>query len=166
MQSRKELNIMSGIKESITKLSVALGISSKEFKPVGIHEWPLIMKKIERAFVVKENSNTRFNWWWENLKGVPYQIHFKKDDAYKCLYKLVDDNENIWFIISDSDHNLSKFWLFQGYIGPIQTLIEEHYAFEYYLVSKKYEWLLCENRHGTLIGIGTMVVKMQALLSK
>jgi hypothetical protein len=40
------------------------------------------------------------------------------------------------------------------------------YGFEYYIVSKKFEWLLCENHHDILIAVGQpMVEKMERLLS-
>ena len=40
------------------------------------------------------------------------------------------------------------------------------YGFEYYIVSKKFEWLLGEDHHGVLIGIGQpMAEKIEYLIS-
>jgi hypothetical protein len=152
---------MAGFKDNMVRITQALGIPSKDFEAVGIYAWPPIMQKIERAFVKKENSNTKFNWWWESFKGPKLIIDFKNDSAFIFLNQILDKDEKVWFVSCDSEYDPSKFWLFQGYIEPIQKIIGEKPAFEYYLVSKKYEWLLCENGHGELIGLGNMIPKMK-----
>ncbi|WP_210465380.1 DUF6756 family protein [Rufibacter roseolus] len=152
---------MTGFKENAQKIANALGIISDDFEAVGIYAWPAIMQKIERAFVKKENSNTKFNWWWESFKGTQFQISFEQDNAFEFLDQLIDYEEKVWFVACDSYHDPSKFWLFQGYIKPIQKVIAELPYFEYYIISKKYEWLVCENHHGILIGLGNMVSRME-----
>jgi hypothetical protein len=152
---------MTGFKENTLKIASALGLSTDDFEAVGIHAWPSIMQKIERNFVKKESSNTKFNWWWESFKGHQLSIDFENDNVFIYLDQIVDNEEKVWFVACDSDHDPSKFWLFQGYIKPIQKIIGELPYFEYYLVSKKYEWLICENDHGVLIGLGSIIPKMQ-----
>jgi hypothetical protein len=152
---------MTGLKENAIKIANALGISSDEFEAVGIYAWSSIMQKIERTFVKKENSNTKYNWWWESFKGTQSNIDFKQDNAYEFLDQLIDTEEKVWFVACDSDHDSSKFWLFQGYVSPIQKIIGELPYFEYYIISKKYEWLVCENHHGAFIGLGNIVSRME-----
>jgi hypothetical protein len=41
----------------------------------------------------------------------------------------------------------------------IAELLGDLYGFEYYIVSKKFEWLLCEDHHGVLIGVGQPVIE-------
>lgn len=89
---------MPGFKDNNIKLANALGLTSDDFEAVGIYEWPLIMQKIEKVFIIKENSNTKFNWWWESFKGSQCAINFKKDDAYKYLDQLIDEKEKIWIV--------------------------------------------------------------------
>ncbi|MFT3822912.1 MAG: hypothetical protein QM731_03290 [Chitinophagaceae bacterium] len=141
-------------KTRVLSITKGAGISDEQFNAIGIHDWPEVFKKIEAAFIKKENSNTSFNWWWEDLKGDQVALQFQRDDAYMYLHHLVDKNEKIWFVASDNNFDPTKFWLFEGYIEPVQQVIGELYAFEYYLVSKKYDWLLAENHHGYLIGMG------------
>ncbi|WP_425556402.1 DUF6756 family protein [Hymenobacter saemangeumensis] len=40
------------------------------------------------------------------------------------------------------------------------------YAFEYYLVSKKYEWLLGVNHHDVLFGVGELMVQRIKVLEQ
>jgi len=56
-----------------------------------------------------------------------------------------------------------KFWLFEGKVGSIYNIIEELGLYEYYLVSKQYKWLLCENHHEVLYAVGE---KMPEKLNK
>jgi hypothetical protein len=83
--------------------------------------------------------------------------------AFDYLTQLVDGQEQIWFAACDTDHDPSKFWLFQGTVQAIQRLLQAHCYFEYYLVSKKYRWLLCETDHDVLIGLGSVIPRMQQL---
>jgi hypothetical protein len=48
-------------------------------------------------------------------------------------------------------------------VPAIQRLLQAHCYFEYYLVSKKYRWLLCETGHDVLIGLGSIIPRMQQL---
>ena len=154
---------MPGFKDELLQLSKSLGISPQDFNAVGIHAWPSIMQKIESVFVIKTNSNTRFNWWWESFKGSSFSMFFENDLASTVLHQLIDGKETVWFVVCDTDHDPSKFWLFQATIRAIQTVLNEHCFFEYYIVSKKYSWLLCETDHSKLVGIGSIVTKMKAL---
>jgi hypothetical protein len=154
---------MPGFKDDLLQEAHALGLSTTDFAAVGIHAWPAILRKIEAAFVKRFNSNTRFNWWWENFKGPQHRIFFESAWAFDYLTHLVDASEQVWLVACDTDRDPSKFWLFHGTVAAIQALLAEACHFEYYLVSKKYEWLLCETDHDVLVGLGSVIPKMQAL---
>lgn len=154
---------MPGFKDELLKLAKHLQLPSETFDAVGIHEWPSVLHKIEASFVIKNSSNIQFNWWWENFKGPQSSLFFENGQAYEYLNQLIDAHEQVWLVACDSERDPSKFWLFQGKIQAIQSVLREHYAFEYYLVSKKYEWLLCETHHSLLIGLKSIIPKMKAL---
>lgn len=40
----------------------------------------------------------------------------------------------------------------------IKQIIGECFGFEYYIIDKKKEWLLCKNHHNRLIGIGKKII--------
>lgn len=151
---------MPSLKDNLLKLATILELPKEEFADVGIHAWPAIMHKIEAAFFKKYNANTHFNWSWDSIKGPQHSIQFLNGRAYEVLPYLVEASEKVWFVACGN-----KFWLFEGTIQAIELLIKEHYAFEYYVVSKKYGWLLCETDHDVLIGAGSVLAKMQTLQS-
>ena len=150
-------------KSEILAVAGNLGLTADEFDSVGIYEWPEIMKKIETKFVIRRNSNTKFNWWWEDLKGEQVAKAFPEDNGWTYLAQLVDKNEKVWFVGCNSKNDATKFWLFQGYVEPIQKVLSEMYSFEYYLISRKYEWMLCENHHGVMIGLGSIMDRLEGL---
>lgn len=154
---------MSGFKDQLLRVSRLLGISPSDFTTVGIHAWPSILGKIERTFVQKTSSNIRFNWWWESFKEPHYRLSFKDGRAYSCFELLFDPHEQVWFVACDSTHDPSKLWLFQGTIMAIKQLLHEHTPFEYYVVSKKYAWLVCETAQYVLYGLGNIIPKLRAL---
>ncbi|QIX59960.1 hypothetical protein HER32_01635 [Hymenobacter sp. BT18] len=154
---------MPGFKDDLLQLAKRLHIPSDEFDAVSIHAWPSVLHKIEAAFVIKTSSNTHFNWWWESFKPPQYRHFFENGHAYECLRQLIDAHELVWFVACDSSKDPSKFWLFQGRVHAIQAILRECYAFEYYIVSKKYEWLLCETDHDVLVGLKGVIPKMQGL---
>ena len=149
---------MPDLKDELLKLAGLLEISAQDFSAVSIHAWPAIMHKIEAAFIIKRNSNTHFNWWWESLKVTQYPMRFTHGLAYTHLDKLLPKQQKVWFVAS----GVGKLWLFEGTVEAIQYILDNHYGFEYYLVSKKYEWFLCRNHHDVLIGLGTIIAHMQA----
>jgi len=154
---------MPSFKDELLKLAHHSGILPLDFDAVGIHAWPAIMHKIEAAFIIKTSSNTKFNWWWESFRGTQYRLFFESGWAFDYLTQLINEQEQVWFVACDTDHDPSKFWLFQGTIKAIQLLLQEHCHFEYYLVSKKYTWLLCETDQDVLVGLGTVIPKMKLL---
>ncbi|GAA0188633.1 hypothetical protein GCM10009122_47580 [Fulvivirga kasyanovii] len=97
-----------------------MGLTPDEFDSVGIHEWPEIMKKIETKFVIRKNTYTKFNWWWEDLKGEQTGISFPEDDGWTYLDQLVSQHEKVWFVGCNTVNEATKFLLFQGYVKPIQ----------------------------------------------
>jgi uncharacterized protein DUF6756 len=131
-----------------------------------------VLKEFSDAFSVPSPYNFYFAFLetvsssygrWENLKSDRFSLEFPNDNAWKYLHLIIDKNEKVWFVACDSNRNPSKYWLFEGFIEPIQQILGALNSFEYYVVSKKYDWFLAENHHGLLIGLGAVKSKMLEL---
>jgi hypothetical protein len=57
------------------------------------------------------------------------------------LDKLINEDETVWYIVNETINESEKFWFYEGKIKSIQTVIDETWFDELYVVSKKYEWL-------------------------
>lgn len=71
------------------------------------------------------------------------------------LLNLVDHSEKVWFFLDERVSEGNKYWFYEGYITDIVSILSESTLVdEVYLVSKKYEWLLCVNHHDYIIAAG------------
>jgi len=76
-------------------------------------------------------------------------------DPVSTLRGLVAIGEPVWFVAEAKDSKEhGNFWLYESTIEPICAVLQLVPSFEYYVVSKKCEWLVCENHHGYLIANG------------
>ena len=66
---------------------------------------------------------------------------------------LVDQPEKVWLFLDDTISGKDKYWFYEGFIKDIVTVLEvkPRHTDEVYIVSKKYEWLLCVNHHDHII---------------
>lgn len=95
-------------------------------------------------------------WWWEDFKEPAVSLVYEAGDAWRHLGDLVPDrNESVWFIAED-DH-LPHYPVFETTPKVASSVLGECYAFEYYLIPKNFGWLVCENHHNVLLGIGAEV---------
>ncbi|MBH8557319.1 DUF6756 family protein [Hymenobacter negativus] len=140
------------LKHELLQTAATLSLSSTNFRAVGITEWEPIMKRVEDKFVSARYDKVL--WWWNGYLKGPVHSVLLPGWPVDSLHKLIPLHEQVWFIAEDD-----KFWLFEGNIESIQQVLAESHSFEYYLVSKKYEWLLCENHHDVLFGVGEIIIE-------
>ncbi|QBG34442.1 DUF6756 family protein [Litorilituus sediminis] len=93
-------------------------------------------------------------WWWESFNVESNSKSFSDGLGYKRLPVIVPDkDEVVWFMVEDDQ--LPNYPIFECSISNAVKIIGECFAFEYYLISKNLQWLLCENHHDRVIGIGS-----------
>ena len=145
----------------------ALLISRDEFDLVSLHKYQEILTSIVERFTTQGKKGLSALWWWDNLKEPTYGMQTKY--APSLLMDIVPCEERIWFVAEDwgNTKRHGNFWLYEGTIQAAVAIINEMFGFEYYIVSKKLEWLLCENHHDILIGAGQPIIdRMKQLNSK
>jgi hypothetical protein len=98
-------------------------------------------------------------WWWEALQE-PVASR-EAEDPLVFLKEIVDRDEDIWFVVEANSRSkkLGNFWLYESRIDPVCAVLAECPAFEYYILSRRMDWLLCENHHNLLIGSGEVIVR-------
>jgi hypothetical protein len=97
-------------------------------------------------------------WWWESLSKPSDYVSFKDGKAFQRItYIVPDQNEIVWFMVED---DMQPFYpIFETTPQFIAQIIGECFAFEYYIIDKTKEWLLCENHHDSLIGVGKEIIE-------
>jgi hypothetical protein len=140
-------------------------IESAQFELVSPYQYEDILHKIVRRFV---KLDLRFAlehlWWWEVLHEptASLRVNYKPS----LLGQLLFPNERVWFVAENfgKSKKQGSFWLYEGTVKAIIGVLEEAHDFEYYLVSKKYDWLLCKNHHDVIISSGEKIVQKLASL--
>ena len=95
-------------------------------------------------------------WWWEAFAYPSATTSVPGDDAFTLIPSLVPDPEEpVWFMVEEDQ--LDHYPIYDTTPTVAEQIIGECYGFEYYLIAKDRRWLLCENHHGALIGIGQPV---------
>lgn len=49
--------------------------------------------------------------------------------------------------------------VYEGSLEAMQAVLGASYAFEYYVVSPNFDWLICESHHNVVIAIGYKAIK-------
>ncbi|WP_136678474.1 DUF6756 family protein [Neptunomonas sp. XY-337] len=112
-----------------------------------------LYKELLEVFV--EGGDRR--WWWESFKMESQSVAFEDGKGFEHLDEFVPNSKEIlWFVVEDDE--LPFYPIFEASTENVKKIIGECFAFEYYLIPKNKRWLLCENHHNNVIGVGDEVV--------
>ncbi|WP_131667298.1 DUF6756 family protein [Psychrobacter pygoscelis] len=155
-KQRPQSKEWSDIRAEIMQLKTELNLNDAEFRALSAYEdHQGIEETIYQTFCQFEDRRSRPTWLWLSFKQEVYSTDFLPEVPESYLHTLIDPTETIWLGALDSMQERSKIWFYEGQILPIQKILFETQFFdEFYLVSKKYEWLICINHHDTLIATG------------
>jgi hypothetical protein len=133
----------------LDEISTALKTLALESSVLRVNDECALYKKLLNHFV---NGSDR-RWWWESFKLESMTKSFDDGLGFNRLTAIVPDKDEIvWFMVEDD--TLPNYPIFECSTLNAVKVIGECFAFEYYLIPKNLQWLLCENHHDTLIGIG------------
>ncbi|MET4082027.1 hypothetical protein ABIB40_001983 [Pedobacter sp. UYP30] len=139
---------MGEVRQEINNAVMALHYSEVEIKKLDSKEGKRVFEELLNHFV---KSGDR-RWWWEDFD----QDSFDFVDYEKPFNHLVDIiptlTENVWLMVEDDQEDYYPIYDCKASI--IGNIISECFGFEYYVIDKSKEWLICENHHKRLIGIG------------
>ena len=142
---------MSQVLEEVEKAISLLGLS-KEVRLLK-DEGASLYDSLVTHFV--EGGDRR--WWWEAFSHPSESITYDNGKGFEQLSQFVPDSkEVVWFVVEDDQ--LPYYPIFEASIENVTKIIGECFAFEYYLVPTDKSWLLCENHHNRIIGVGAQVV--------
>lgn len=148
------------LREEIEVIRKQLQIPESDFKPLPHNtDWRKLEEKIYKTFCQLDHPRARPVWLWTALKNECYVLS-SEASPYLLLDKLINVKEIVWLMVNETVNEREKFWFYEGKAEAIQSIISESsYLDELYLVSRKYEWLVCINHHDALIGSGKAVIE-------
>lgn len=144
-------NDWTSLRAEVSQLIASLNLSETDFRALSPYEnWQQIEDKIREAFCSLSYPNS-ISPLWLNLKLESYVIRNFSKRPKNWLTELVFHQEKAWLLLSETVNEKEKLWCYEGKISVIQNIIENIGFFEIYIVSKKYEWMICINHHDNLI---------------
>lgn len=152
---------LKSVRLEIEELCKNLHISNDKFSEVRKDQWRSILDNIEERFLIKTYYTQKgLHWGWNRLKEPTDSVGFV-NPTYKH-FEYFNQEEYIWFIAEDFN---DKMWVYEGESKVIfNKVIPELFLLkEYYLVSKKYKWLYCENHHGIACLSGNEIIDKMKL---
>lgn len=143
------------VRNDIERVIKELGLDRSKLFEVPKLRWEEILRNVIEEFVHKTHYTNELHMAWNRFKDPQVIMRFHNDDGYKYIADLVDD-AYVWFIVED---NKDKLWVYEGMPDVIIKVIGDAYFIdEYYIISKKYEWILCEDHHRILHGVGDKIL--------
>jgi hypothetical protein len=140
------------LRDTLNEATKSLALDAQRFRLLGPHEYEPVLRAVAEQFLDVGRKGLNYYRWWENFKGST--ASFQASNAYKLLAKLLPHNQALWFIAEDSSKKNAPFWVYEADAEAIVQVLAESHQFEYYIVSKKRDWLLCENHHEVLMAVG------------
>lgn len=148
-----------------------LGISSQFFHKVHNEKWKNVYYQITEKFVDKTRT-WKNGLHWANTNGYSpkcnflgaYNTHMEK--WFLHLPEIIGSAESeVYFLLEgDSLHEQTKFWIFEARVQELMQVLDLCYETvfldvglswpDYYIVSKKYEWLMGYNHHDIVSFVG------------
>ena len=159
-ESDKAREIMGYQRDEIEKCIKKFNVDRNRFYEVSKHSHKQIIKQIEDAFVDKSNRWSK-DIHWSNMG------YYRPD--LKCFMKTMDNWNwvnrlseiipslctSVYVLFEDAETYESKYWLYEAYISELITILNESALWgDFYIVSKKYEWLISLNHHDVISCIG------------
>lgn len=136
-----------------------LQIPESNFWLVSLYQYEDILVSILNEFTDLGNKGLNCGWWWNDFNQPKASFHLAYPPG--ILEQLIPPEEIVWFIPEDSFYQKQNglHWVYEGKLKTVVAVIGEMYAFEYYIASKKFKWLLGETHHDVLVGTGNYIVE-------
>lgn len=147
MDDRVRADIEKTIKEFSLDRSRVFEVSKQKYEQ--------ILKKIEQTFVYHEGTIH-----WSNMgnynPALPVWYKDCRDNMlwFENLEKIIPDFESAVYVLFEESRQRTKYWLFEMYLEELKVILGEAGYYDYYIVSKKYEWLISENHHAIVSFVG------------
>jgi hypothetical protein len=152
---------MQTVIDEISNAAKTLGLSHQELILLPALESERVFLAAQNHFVASPNRR----WWWEDFRNPGVSAQFASSDGWRRIPEIVPNaDEVVWFIAEEDQ--LPHFPVFETTPRIVCQIIGECYGFEFYLVAKNYDWLVCETHHGVVHALGSPVEERLAQIQR
>jgi hypothetical protein len=116
------------------------------FSFVRLTKWEGILHRVAEQFLNRGVRDLESVWMWNEFREVVSTS--QPSDPMGYLREQLEPTGVYWFIASDGH---GKYWIADATGSAIVRTVGEMYGFEYYVVDRHLDWILCENHHSIFI---------------
>lgn len=136
------------------KAEIEQAIKTLQLKQTDICEVTNIKKLYLELLDCFVKSGDR-KWWWEDFKQESFNFIEYERPWEQLIHIIPKEADTVWLMIEDDQEEY--YPIYDCKTAVISDLIGECTAFEYYIMDKNKQWLLCENHSDQLIGVGKVL---------
>jgi hypothetical protein len=146
---------MTEVQQEIAKAVAVLGLSPAQFVPVPDEEAKQVYWACLREFVTVSYEP---RWWWEHLREpCSYLDQSIAVPSFQLLPTLVPVPDGPCYFIAE-DNEAATFPIYVSTPRIIALVIAECFGYEYYITPLDKTWLIGENHHDRIFGVGEPIV--------
>ena len=138
-----------------------------DIKPIGFHTWPAVEYRVVHKFT--GDDRVRLTWMWEEriLDSFDHADKHIPQFTEMCdiFRAIICADEPLWLFIEDNLRLKTKFWGYSDTIGSILALLGELPGLDFYIASKKLEWVAGQNHSDVIFAYGDLAEKLRGYLA-
>ena len=117
-----------------------------------------LFERLLELFTKNAAKNRKANWFWDDFREPNLSVHRRADED--ALLALGSAATPVRLLVEDSGRRKRgpAFWVFEATLDAAARTLDNHHLLEFYLVSRHLDWLIAENHHDVLIGVGDRAV--------
>ncbi len=143
---------METVIDEINAVVKTLGLGTDAFRQLP----PVENERIYFAALHHFVSSGDRRWWWEDFRVPSTSVVFEAGDGWKYIPEIAPaPDELVWFIAEEDQ--LPHYPVFETTPRIASKIVGECYGFEFYLIAKNFNWLLCETHHNRVWAVGAKV---------
>ena len=137
-----------------------LNVPRAHFDLVEADNWRPIFHTIIDTFCDRRIVDLQKSYLWEALVEESSSARLARPLDVQLLSVLSEPDDRVFLLLEDWDGAkfYENYWLFEGRLADVLAILGEHRLVEFYLVAKKFEWLIGENHHNVVFASGKKAV--------
>lgn len=144
------------VRQDIEKTIKEFSLNRDRIFEVSKQDYKQILQKIEEIFVFHGETIHWANMGYYNPKLPVWTIDCRDNRLwFEKLNKIIPNPKSaVYVLFEEIGRQRPKYWVFEMYLEELNIILNESIVNDYYIVSKKYDWLISENHHDIVSFVG------------
>lgn len=144
------------VRKDIERTIKEFSLNRNRIFEVSKQDYKQILQKIEQTFVLYGQTIHWANMGYYNPKFPVWSVDCRDNRLwFEHLNKMIPNPKNAFYVLFEEiGRQRPKYWVFEMYLDELIVILNESIVNDYYIVSKKYDWLISENHHNIVSFVG------------